>query len=96
MMDKKKAIEILTSAKGSDFYTTDFQDAILCAVDALRGNWKDATIEEPEQYSHVIIWDAENQAIGEAYWDGHYFHWVCDDEIANTNLWKEYEPPINM
>lgn len=94
MIDRKRAIEVLESAKGSDFYTVEFQDALLCAVEALRGNWKDAEIDAPEQYSHVIVWDAKNNAIGGAWWDGDHFRWDSDDEIADTMLWKKYEPPI--
>lgn len=93
-MDKKRAIQILTSAKGSDFYTTDFQDALNVAVDAMRGDWKDIGIEEPEQYAHVIVWDDKTNAIGEAYWDGYCFRWVGDETVANATLWKKYEPPI--
>ena len=37
-MDNKKAIEILESAKGSDFYTTEFQNALETAIKAMESS----------------------------------------------------------
>lgn len=98
-MDRNQAISILEEMQAGLVNNTHAAitkaAALEMAIDFIKGNWKDAHKEQPEQYTHVTIWDNEIKAIGEAYWDGDNFRWVCDDEIATPTLWKEYEVPLN-
>ena len=97
-MDRKQAIGVLEEMKAGLIHNTHSAmtkaAAIEIAIDFIKGNWKDAHNEKPEQYTHVTIWDNEIKAIGEAYWDGDNFYWVCDEEVAHPTLWKEYEAPL--
>ena len=99
-MDRKQAVNILEGMCANltehTHATMTKVAALEIAIDFIKGNWKDAHKEQPEQYTHVTIWDNEIQAIGEAYWDGDNFYWVCDEEVAHPTLWKEYEVPLNQ
>lgn len=98
-MDREQAINILEEMKAGLVNHTHAaltkMAALEFAIEALRGNWNDVNdAERPEQYTHIVIWDDSIQAIGEAYWDGVDFRWVCDDTVACATHWKEYELPI--
>ena len=97
-MDRKQAISILEEMKAVLVNNTHAAikkaAALDIAIDFIKGNWKSGDVEQPEQHTAVIIWDAHEKAMGEAYWDGNNFLWVCDGSIAHATLWKEYEPPL--
>ena len=99
-MDREQAIAILEAMKAGLIHNTHEAitkaAAIQFAIESLRGNWNDVKDDaRPEQHTHIVIWDDSIKAIGEAYWDGVDFRWVCDDTIACATHWKEYELPIS-
>ena len=66
------------------------------AIAALREQPRWISVEErlPRRFERVLVWDEEEDAVGEAEYNGEDFKWVEDEIIAFATHWMPMpEPP---
>lgn len=82
-----------------------FITALNMAISALReqdvtdtnDGHKWISVEErlPRRFERVLVWDKEEDAVGEAEYNGEDFKWVEDENIAFATHWMPLPEPPN-
>ena len=92
-MTREEAIYWIENLSSS--WDGQYREARDMAIAALREQPRWISVEErpPRRFERVLVWDEEEDAVGEAEYNGEDFKWVEDENIAFATHWMPIPKP---